>query len=84
MLNDNYKQMYESESPFINELNLNSQLTHKSKFTILLSKYDKIFSKSKYNVSKIKMEPQSTHLLSEPFLRRNKRTNKRTSKRNKR
>ena len=56
---DNYQTISESETNLAtNEVNLNYNNYNNNKLPALLAQYVKIFSKSKYDVGKVRMEPQ--------------------------
>ena len=63
---NNYQTISESETNLAtNEVNLNPQNSNNNKLPALLAHYVKIFSVSKYDVGKIRMEPQRINLTSE-------------------
>ena len=65
-ISNNYQTISESETNLTtNKVNLNSQNSNNSKIPALLSQYIKIFSKSKYDTDKIRIELQKIHLTSE-------------------
>ena len=65
-INNNYEQIPESKTNrSTSKTVFSSQICNKSKLPTLLAQYVKVFSKSKYDFGKIRMELQKIHLTSE-------------------